>query len=115
MPSRRRFDSRDPSTRPARSSGDGLSGRSGPPDLNATLELVAGRIGDRIGERLARAIGRAAGPGADGPAPGSRRSCSRDGCEKPAVAKGLCKSHYNLMAYHRRRGQATRPPSGEDR
>ena len=73
-----------------------------PPDLNATLELVAARIGDRIGEEIARALGRAA-PAE--PAPPERKRCETEGCDKPAAAKGLCKSHYNLMLYHRRKAE----------
>jgi hypothetical protein len=77
-----------------------------PPDLNATLELLAVRIGDRIGESLSRALGRVAATApADGPAV-ERQRCAREGCERPAAAKGLCKSHYNLMLYHRRKTEA---------
>lgn len=74
-----------------------------PPDLNATLELLAVRIGDRIGESIVRAIGRVAG--VEAPRATERKRCAHEGCGRPAAAKGLCKSHYNLMLYHRRRAE----------
>lgn len=86
-----------------------------PPDLNAVLELVAARIGNRIGEGIARALGRGA---AEEPALPERKRCETEGCAKPAAAKGLCKSHYNLMLYHRRKAEAvsaarrTKRPAG---
>lgn len=81
-------------------------------DLSATLEALAARIGDRIGESIARALS------AQAPAPGPepRRHCAREGCEKPVAAKGLCKSHYNLMLYHRRKARparGSRPPAAK--
>lgn len=73
------------------------------PDLNALLERVAIRIGDQIGEGLARALGREAAVELP---PRERKRCETEGCTKPAAAKGLCKSHYNLMLYHRRKAEA---------
>lgn len=89
-----------------------------PPDLNGTFELLALQIGDRIGERLARALDRPAGdsdPSDSAPAMAKRR-CEREGCERPVAAKGLCKSHYNLVLYHRRKAQtasAGKPAKGK--
>jgi hypothetical protein len=74
------------------------------PDLNETFERLALQIGDRIGESLARALDRPAEVA--GLAPASKPHCEREGCDRPVVAKGLCKSHYNLMLYHRRKAEA---------
>lgn len=71
-----------------------------PADLTETFERLATRIGDDIGRELVRALG---------DPPSRRRSakvkaiCSTEGCERFVAAKGLCKSHYNLMLYHRRK------------
>ena len=76
-------------------------GATRPVDLTQTLELLAVRLGDRIGAGIARAL--AGAPGAR-PAPARRKKrCSHEGCARDAAAKGLCKSHYNLMLYHRRK------------
>jgi len=67
-------------------------------DLTETLERLAVKIGDDVGRRIARALGE--------PVTGERkeaRICATEGCERAVVAKGLCKSHYNLMLYHRRK------------
>ena len=81
-------------------------GRAGPASLAERIEAIALHIGDRIGARIARAI---AGEGA---APArARKRCHHEGCTRDAAARGLCKSHYNLMLYHRReaeRGVPTR-------
>jgi len=71
-------------------------------DLTSTIEEFASRIGDRIGAGIARALEqraparRSAGP----------TTCAREGCKRAVAAKGLCKSHYNLMLYHRRKAEA---------
>ncbi|HWV38821.1 MAG TPA: hypothetical protein VN033_10140 [Vulgatibacter sp.] len=69
---------------------------SGAADLTETLERLAVKIGDDVGRKIARALVQ--------PAPrGVARICATEGCERAVVAKGLCKSHYNLMLYHRRK------------
>ena len=77
-------------------------------DLSSTLEALATRIGDTIGRSIAEALSQAPLPA---PAPrtaaGPRR-CAEAGCGRPAAAKGLCKSHYNLMLYHRRKSAAAK-------
>ena len=72
------------------------------------IENLARRIGDQIGQSLARALAEGnPAPARPGPArPGKRATCSREGCGRPAAARGLCKSHYNLMLYHRRKAAA---------
>jgi|GEM_PF-4035550 len=80
---------------------------TGPTDLATTLERLATRIGDDIGRRIVHALSAPAALGAEAKA---RPSCASDGCERFAVAKGLCKSHYNLMLYHRRK-QSGRAPA----
>jgi hypothetical protein len=83
-----------------------------PVDLTGTLERLALLLGDRIGAGIARALVSPSGGGAAGghtarpPAP--RKRCSREGCARDAAAKGLCKSHYNLMLYHRRKAEQGR-------
>lgn len=74
-------------------------------ELAPTFERLGEKIGDRIGRKLARAL---VGLPSE-PSPSSRRVkrvCSREGCERFAVAKALCKNHYNLMLYHRRKASA---------
>src|SRR3954464_7164887 len=44
----------------------------------------------RIARRLGRGVGRV---------PASRGACSEAGCEKPVLAKGLCRSHYYKARY----------------
>lgn len=73
-------------------------------DLTETIERLAVRIGDDIGREFARALGEP--PTKRRAAPREKARCASEGCERDAVAKGLCKSHYNLMLYHRRK-QAT--------
>lgn len=73
----------------------------GAADLTETLERLAVKIGDDVGRKIARALGE--------PVAGERkeaRICATEGCERAVVAKGLCKSHYNLMLYHRRKQSA---------
>ncbi len=87
-----------------------------PVDLTHTLERLALLLGDRIGTGIARAllvpggapIAAAARPRA-AKAPSVRRGCTREGCSRAAAAKGLCKSHYNLMLYHRRKAERVGP------
>ena len=89
------------------------SGRraAGPVDLTRTLERLAILLGDRIGAGIARALaaqppGRATGrPPRAGHSTPRRKRCTHEGCARDAAAKGLCKSHYNLMLYHRRKAE----------
>ncbi|HEY0840936.1 MAG TPA: hypothetical protein VGD74_12170 [Vulgatibacter sp.] len=78
-----------------------------PADLTETFERLATRIGDDIGRELVRALGP---PPARRRPPKAKAICSTEGCERFVAAKGLCKSHYNLMLYHRRKRLAPSPP-----
>lgn len=94
----------------ARSAGSRRAAR--PADLTRTLERLALLLGDRIGAGIARAL---AAPPAPPPhvqeGATAKKRCTHAGCTRDAAAKGLCKSHYNLMLYHRRK--AERGPGGE--
>jgi hypothetical protein len=74
---------------------------AGHADLTGTLEEFAGRLGDRIGAGIARAL--AAAPVDPRPPRRQKKRCTQAGCERDAAARGLCKSHYNLALYHRRK------------
>ncbi|WP_373048283.1 hypothetical protein [Vulgatibacter sp.] len=74
---------------------------AGTVDLTATLERLAVRLGDEIGAGIARALGSA--PAAQEATQRRKKRCAHEGCDRDAAAKGLCKSHYNLMLYHRRK------------
>lgn len=82
------------------------SRRETAPDLTAALEDFAARIGDQIGAGIARAL-KEQEPPRRRAAPAAA-SCAREGCGRPVAAKGLCKSHYNLMLYHRRKSESAR-------
>lgn len=83
--------------------------------LHELLEALAARIGEEVGRTIAAEL--AAPPtesGAEEPA--APRVCSKPGCGKKLAAKGLCKGHYNLMLYHRRKdGSKAAPPAGRPR
>ncbi len=81
---------------------------SGPADLNAAFELLAASIGDDIGKKLAQAIGGDPSPRRLPRSPRPKAICASEGCGRFVAAKGLCKSHYNLMLYHRRKDAAGR-------
>jgi len=77
--------------------------RSEPVDLNPAFEALVARIGTRIGRKLALALTEGMQPSGRG---GVKALCANPSCERAVVAKGLCKSHYNLMLYHRRKAEA---------
>ncbi len=68
--------------------------------LHELLESLAARIGEEVGRTIAAELAR---PPSRPPAAPAAKVCSKPGCGKKLAAKGLCKGHYNLMLYHRRR------------
>jgi len=87
----------------------GRRGGSQPVDLTRTLELLAVHLGDRIGAGIARALVSASGR--QQPPARRKKRCAREGCTRDAAARGLCKSHYNLMLYHRRKSERGASPA----
>lgn len=93
-----------------------------PADLTRTLERLALLLGDRIGAGIARALAKpgetraseapVAAPAVRAP---RKKPCAHPGCARDAAAKGLCKSHYNLMLYHRRKAERAAGAEGERR
>jgi len=82
--------------------------------LHELLESLAARIGEEVGRKLAEELARPPERAASTP---ERVGCSKPGCGKKVAAKGLCKGHYNLMLYHRRKaaGAGSPPPPGRAR
>jgi hypothetical protein len=74
------------------------------PDLTAAIEEFAARIGDQIGSGIARALGDEARTRTAA----RETTCAKEGCTRPVAARGLCKSHYNLMLYHRRKAETAK-------
>lgn len=83
--------------------------RAEPVDLNPAFEALVARIGTRIGRKLALTLMERSQPQGRR---GVKAICANPDCERAVVAKGLCKSHYNLMLYHRRKAEAATGKAG---
>lgn len=77
--------------------------------LHELLEALAARIGEEVGRTIAAELAQPPTPSA--PPRAAPRACSKPGCGKKIAAKGLCKGHYNLMLYHRRKTAPAAAPA----
>lgn len=74
-------------------------------DRSVRLEQTFERLAERLGERLGAMLGESLARALEAESRNAIRRCSRPGCLRQAAARGLCKSHYNLQLYHRRKAR----------